>query len=340
MPKEVREAWEYASQSYVPLIELHDRVGERIASMTGAEAAMVTSGAAGALTVGTAACITGTDQKAIRQIPDLTGLKSEVIVQRAHRNGYDHAVRTCGIKMIEIETAEELERSISDRTAMLLFFNYQEPSGKIKADEFVALGRKNRIPTMNDCAADVPPVDNLTKFVKAGFDLVAFSGGKGLRGPQSAGLLLGRRDLIQAARLNTSPYSDSIARGQKVNKEELLAMMVALELYMKKDHQAEWKQWERWAKVIADSVAGVPTVTAETYVPQIANQVPHLRIRWDTSQVKVTPPEVMKLLREGKPSIEVNPGTNRQELVIGIWMMQPGEAQVVGRRLREVLRSA
>jgi D-glucosaminate-6-phosphate ammonia-lyase len=321
----------------VSLIELQDKVGARIASMLGAEAAMVTSGAAGALTCGTAACITGTDQKAIQQLPDLTGLKSEVIMQKAHRYGYDHAVRTAGVRIVEIETADELERAVNPKTAMMLFFNDADPRGQIKAAEFVALGKKHNIPTFNDASADVPPVENLTKYVKMGFDLTTYSGGKGIRGPQSAGLLVGRKDLITAARLNTSPYSDSLARGMKVNKEEMLGMLVALELFMKKDHDAEWKEWERRIRTITDSIRDLPSIQTETFVPPIANHVPHLRIRWDQNAIKMSPPEVMKRLREGDPSIEVNPGTDKDALIIAPWMLQQGEAQVVARHLRAVL---
>ncbi len=176
-------------------------------------------------------------------------MKSEVIIQKTHRYGYDHAVRNCGIKMIEVETAEELEKAVNERTAMMLFFNDADPKGKIKIDEFIALGKKHGIPTFNDAAADVPPTENLSKYTKMGFDLVTFSGGKGIRGPQSAGLLLGRKELIEAARLNCSPNSDSIGRGMKVNKEEMVGMMVAVEMYLKRDAAKEWKEWERRAKV-------------------------------------------------------------------------------------------
>ena len=340
MPPEVVGAYDYASKHFVSLVELHDKVGERIATLLGAEAAMVTSGAAGAMTCATAACITGMDRKAIQQIPDLTGLKSEVLVQKTHRYGYDHAVRSCGVKLIEVETPEELERAANERTAMMLFFNANEPLGKIKAPEFVALGKKLKIPTFNDAAADTPPVENLTKYVKMGFDLVTFSGGKGIRGPQSAGLLFGRKDLIQAARVNTSPNSDSISRGQKVNKEELLSMMVALETYLAKDHKAEWKEWERRVKLIGDSVAGIKSVQTEQWIPEIANAVPHLKVRWDQSQVKLTPQDAMKQLREGKPSIEASPATDKDNLVIAVWMLQPGEAEIVARRVQAVLKSA
>jgi D-glucosaminate-6-phosphate ammonia-lyase len=339
MPPEVMQAMEYASHSYVPLMELQDKVGERIASMIGCEAAMVTAGAASALTCGTAACVAGTDQKAILQLPDVTGLKTEVIIQKSHRYGYDHAVRSVGVRMVEVETAAELERAVSPKTAMMLFFNDADPKGQIKAAEFVALGKKHNVPTFNDAAADTPPVENLSKYTKMGFDLVTFSGGKGIRGPQSAGLLLGRRDLIQAARLNTSPYSDTVARGNKVNKEEMLGMLVALEMFMKRDHAAEWKEWERRTRIISDAVRDVPSAQTEIWVPDIANHVPHLKIRWDKARVALDPREVMKQLRAGKPSIEANPGTNEQELVIGVWMLQPGEAEIVARKVREILKA-
>src|SRR5215475_13590950 len=187
-------------------------------------------------------------------------MKSEVIVQKSHRYGYDHAVRNCGVKMIEVETADELEKAVNGKTAMMLFFNDADPKGQIKIDEFVKLGKKHNIPTFNDAAADAPPTENLSKYTKMGFDLVTFSGGKGIRGPQSAGLLLGRKELIDAARLNCSPNSDSIGRGMKVNKEEMLGMMVAVEMYLKRDADAEWKEWERRAKLITVSVAKIPAV--------------------------------------------------------------------------------
>jgi D-glucosaminate-6-phosphate ammonia-lyase len=340
MQREVVEAYDYASKHFVSLTDLHDKVGAKIASLLGAEGAMVTSGAAGALTCGTAGCITGSDMKAVRQLPDLTGLKNEVIIQKSHRYGYDHAVRACGIKFVEVETAEELERAANERTAMMLFFNANEPIGKIKAEEFVALGKKHKVPTFNDAAADVPPVENLTKYVKMGFDLVTFSGGKGIRGPQSAGLLFGRADLIKAARMNTSPNSDSISRGQKVNKEEMLGMMVAVESYLARDHKAEWKEWERRVKLMADSVTGIPSVATETWVPEIANHVPHLKVRWDQTKVKLTPQQVMKMLREGQPSIEASPATDKDNLVLAVWMLEKGEAEIVARRVASILKSA
>ena len=346
MHPEVVDAINYASKQFVPLNDLHEAAGRRIAELIGCEAALVTSGAAAALTVGTAACVAGKNQDWIRRIPDLAGtaMKSEVLIQKSHRYGYDHAVRNCGIKMIEIETAEELEKAASEKTAMMLFFNDADPRGKIKIEEWVKLGKKLNVPTFNDAAADAPPTENLAKYTKMGFDLVTFSGGKGIRGPQSAGLLLGRKDLIEAARLNCSPNSDSIGRGLKVNKEEIVGMMVAVEVYLKRDAAGEWKEWERRTKVITDSVAKVSTMKADVFVPPIANHVPTVKLTWEKAALKLTADDIRKQLREGKPSIEIAPNSSRanaetQEIGISVWQMQPGEVDIVAQRLRDAFKT-
>jgi L-seryl-tRNA(Ser) seleniumtransferase len=335
MPPEVLDAIAYASRHYVTLDELHDRIGEKIASLLECEAAMVTSGAASALTLGTAAVLTGTDRQKIVSLPNLAGMKSEVLIQKAHRFGYDHAVRNCGVRMVEVETREDVERAISDQTALMLFYNANNFVGRIKDEEFAALGRKHGIPTLNDAAADVPPVANLWRYTRMGFDLVAFSGGKGLRGPQSSGLLLGRKDLIAAARLNAPPNSDSIGRGMKVNKEEMLGLLVALELYLKRDHAQDRREFDRRADVVLKAATSVAGVSGEVFVPEIANHVPHVRISWDPTARGLTAADAVKALRDGEPSV----GTRAEgaSLVIGVWMMRPGEEKTVGRRLREVL---
>ncbi len=336
MPPEVMSAIAYASKHYVMLDELQDKVGERIASLVHSEAAMVTSGAASALTLGTAAVLTGTDHQKIIDLPDLTHMKSEVIIQKSHRFGYEHAVRNCGIRFVEVETREDLERAISDKTAMMLFYNNNNKEGRIRDEEFAELGRKHGVPTLNDAAADVPPVENLWKYTKMGFDLVAFSGGKGIRGPQSAGLLLGRKDLIAAARLNAPPNGNTIGRGMKVNKEEVLGMLVALELYLDKDHAREQREFESRAETIRSSAVAVPGVKAEIFVPEVANHVPHVRISWDPAR-GLTAADAVKALRDGEPSI----GTRAENdtIVVGVWMMRSGEDKIVARRLRQVLAS-
>ena len=346
MLPEVVAAMSYAAKLFVEMDELQEAGGKRIAELLGCEAAMVTSGAAAALTIGTAACLTLDDPVHVRQIPDLTGLKSEVIIQRSHRFLYDHAIRNCGIKFVEIETVAELENAISGNTAMMLFFNDNEPKGKINAEEFVALGKKHDIPTFNDAAADVPPTENLSKYLRMGFDLVTFSGGKGMRGPQNAGLLLGRKDLIRAARLNSAPNGDSIGRGYKVSKEAILGMVVALEMYLERDSAAETKEWERRINLLADSLADIDAVNVEIFVPPIANHVPHLKLTWDQDTLKVSAEEIRQHLRAGSVSIEAVPGysyepaADREEIRFGVWMMQSNEAEIVAQRLREVFRQA
>jgi uncharacterized pyridoxal phosphate-dependent enzyme len=332
----VMEAMEVASRKYVALDELHAAAGKRIAELLQCEAALVTAGCASALGLATAACVAGSDRDRIRRLPDTTGMKGEVIVQRTHRVGYDHAIRNSGVKMIEVETREEMEKAIGEQTAMMFFLNSSTNQGKVKHEEFVEIARKHRVPTLIDAAADVPPVENLWKFTKLGFDLVGFSGGKGLRGPQSAGLLLGRKDLIAAAKLNTSPNADTIGRSNKVNKEEIVGMLVALELYLKEDHAAVWKDWEARCRMITKALEGFEDVKAEVYVPQIANAVPHLRVNWDYKGRNLTASQMVQKLREGRPSIEVGPGSGRQ-LQIGVWMMEPGEDAIVGERIRSIL---
>lgn len=338
---EALQAMESVSKTFVRLDELHDAVGRRIASLLECEAAMVTAGAFGSLTLGTAACVAGTNPEFIRRLPDTAGMKSEVIIQRSHRFLYDHAVRNCGVRLIEVETRDELERAISGRTAMMLFLNKAEPDGQIGAAEFIQIGKKHRVPTFNDAAADLPPVDALFKHTKMGFDLVAFSGGKGIQGPQGAGLLLGRGDLIEAARLNTAPHSDTTGRGLKVSKEETVGMMVAVELYLERDHEADWREWEERIEVMSNGLGALEGVAMERFVPAIANQVPHLRIRWDRRVVRLSSSDVVRLLREGDPSIEVVPVPyEKDSLEVASWMLQPGEAEIVAQRMRRILGGA
>ncbi|WP_422349863.1 selenocysteine synthase [Flagellimonas sp.] len=338
MPKEVVEAIKFGTTEYVDLDQLHDKVGERIAELLDCEYATVSSGAFGAMTIGLAGVICGMDQKKVAQLPDTTGLKNEVILQEAHDIGYTHALLNTGAKLVKVKTAKELEKKINDKTAMLWFLNANTDQGEVGYEEFVAIGKKHGIPTFIDCAADVPPVENLFKFTKLGFDLVAFSGGKGIRGPQSAGLLLGRKDLIKAARLHTPPRGTTIARGMKVNKEEVLGMLVALELYLNKDHKKEWEMWENQIQLISDSATSVDGVESEIHVPPHANHVPSLRIKWDQNKVKITPEEARKKLKEGHPSIATV--GNKETIGITTWMMVPGQERIVAERLKEILANA
>ena len=337
MPKEVIEAIGYSADEYVNLDDLQDKVGERIAELLECEYATVSSGCFGAMSIGMAGVITGKDPKKVKQLPNTNGMKNEVIMQESHSIGYAQALTNVGAKIVKVKTAKQLENAISNKTCMLWFLNAHTDRGEIKWEEFISLGKKYKIPTFIDCAADVPPVENLFRFTKMGFDLVAFSGGKGLRGPQSAGLLLGKREYIEAARMHTPPRGETIARGMKVNKEEVLGMLAALELYLEKDHNKEWEMWESQIKLISESASSVKGVETEIHVPKYANHVPSLRIRWNEKKVKISPNEVRKQLSEGHPSIQ----TVGDSTSVGIttWMMVPGQERIVAKRIKEILSS-
>lgn len=335
--EEAVDAYNYGAGQYVALDDIQDKVGERLAELIGVEAATVTSGAFSAITLGTAGVLTGLDPKKAARIPyDLTGMKSEVIMQKDHAIGYAHAIKNAGPKVIVVETRKELEKAINDKTAMLWFLNAHNFRGKIQHKEFIEVGKKYNIPMMNDCAADVPPVENLWKYTDMGFDLVCFSGGKGLRGPQSCGLLLGKKELVAAARLSAPPRGDTVGRGMKVNKEEVLAMLIAVENYLSRDHEADWKLWESQINLISESAKSVAGVETEIHVPDIANHVPSIRIRWDENKIKMTPAEVKLALKNGHPSIETVGGEVSVDMTT--WMMNPGEERIVAARLREILK--
>ncbi|WPP50733.1 selenocysteine synthase [Catalinimonas niigatensis] len=339
--EETKAAYNYASEHYVMLDELQDKVGERIAQLAKSEAATVTSGAFSAMTFGMAGVLTGMDPKKVTQIPHLegTGMKTEAIIQKAHNIGYAHAVRNCGVKVIEVESKAELEKAINKNTALMLFINAYEPDGQINAAEWLEVGKKHKIPCMNDCAADVPPIENLWKFNEMGYDLVCFSGGKGLRGPQSAGLLLGKKELIAAARLSAPPRGDTVGRGMKVNKEEVLGMWAALDAFVHGDLDKDWKLWEEQIAHIAEAVKPVKGVEIKIHVPPIANHVPTLDLSWDTKKVRISGNELKAILRSGHPSIEVA-GGGENSISITTWMMRPGQERIVASRLHEALAQA
>lgn len=338
MPDEVVEAIDYARSRYVALDEIQDKVGARIAELLGCESATVTSGAFSAMTLGMGGVMCGMDEDKVARLPDRTGLKYEVVMPKPeHFVGYVHALTNAGAEIIEVETLEEMEEAVNERTAMLFVLNAYNGTD-ITHEDVVATGRRHGIPTFNDCAADVPPVENLWKYTDMGYDLVAFSGGKALRGPQSAGLLLGREDLIAAARLHAPPRGNTIGRGMKVNKEEVLGMLVALERYLEKDFDAEWRQWQRQIEHIRDAVAEVEGAHPEIHVPEIANHTPSLDIMWDRDRIPVSPDEIRDRLRSGHPSIETAGGD--EGIGVTVWMMRPGEERTVAARLREALEEA
>ncbi len=317
MPPEVVRAMDEAGQHFVPLADLHEKVGECIARLIGVEAAT-----------------------------DTTGMPNQVIIQKSHRKAYEAQIKLVGTRVVEVETTAQLEAAINPSTAMLFFINTFNPRGQIDRDTWVAMGKKHGVPTFNDAAADVPPKERLSEYVRMGFDLVTFSGGKGLLGPQCSGLLLGRKDLVLAARRNGSPWG-GIGRGMKVGKEEMIGLLAAVERYLKVDHQAEKRLLQSRVDTIAAALASIPGVQAETFVPEIANHVPHLSLEWDHERIPITSAEASGRLKQGEPPIEVGghrwmqpksqSPNNMQGLTVSVWMLRPGEDQIVAERLKSLL---
>ena len=349
MSPSVQAAVAQAAKPPVFLEDLQKAAGEYLARKLRCEGAMVTAGAASAVTLATAACITvANGSPASHAMPtDMNGLKNEVIVQKAHRYDYDHAMRNCGIRFVDVQTLRECESAFTRNTVMCFFYNAAD-AGQISREDWIRVAHAHGVPCLNDAAADVPPISNLWNYTQMGFDLVAFSGGKGIRGPQNAGLLLGRKNLIAAATENNSPNDDVVGRGMKVAKEQIVGMVAAVDWFLSQSDAEFEAEFRRRADRIAAALKGIPTLTSEIFVPPIANNVPHLLIRYDQQRVSISPKEVAKQLRAGTPSIELNPATGSTEtsagipkdankIVVGVWMLEPGEDVIVARRLREVL---
>lgn len=332
MLPEVRAAVVEASKCYVHLDELSAAVGARIAELMQCEWGLVTNGCAAALCQVTAACVAGTDPEKMIRLPDTTGMKDEVIVQKAHRHTYDHAVRTVGVRLIEVETRAELEAAIGERTAMLLMFGDAADRGKIPIDEMAAVGTAHGIFSFIDAAAERPDVPN--RYLADGVSAVGYSGGKCLRGPQSSGLVLGRKDLLQAAFLNGAPHH-AIGRPMKASKEEVMGLLAAVEMWGRRDHEAEWKEWERRMQTVGDAVRDLPSVTLEVHKPGRSNVTPVLGISWQAESLGIDGAGVAAALSQGEPRIEVFHGDS--SISVNPYMMEQGEEAVVAPRLRAIL---
>lgn len=338
MAPEVIQAMNEAARHFVQLPDLQRKVGARIAELLKVPAAMVTCGAASGIAIAAAACISRGNPQRHEQMPDTAGIPHEVIQQKAHRSGYEHQMRIQGAKIVWVETAEDVARAVSDQTAMMFFLNKNDPDGKIKWQEWVALAKKHNVPSFNDAAADVPPKENLWKYVQGGFDLVAFSGGKGLRGPQASGLLLGRKDLIDAAHTCMSP-AGGVGRGMKVGKEEMIGVLAALELFLQTDHDAVARELDRRIDDMKATLGKVQGLELSREIPGIANAVPHLRIRWDESRLGRNAQTVLQQLREGDPAIHLLGGGGAGNLMVSVWMMKGLEHKLVAQRLAAALSS-
>jgi len=354
MPPEVLAAVQKSALHPVRLHELQRKAGEYIAKRLQCEAAMVTSGASGAMSLATAACVQQANHIGPLDMPQaIDGMKNQVIVQKAHRYGYDRAMYLCGARITEVVTIDDYKRACAEGKAVMTnFFNAAEdeygPAGsaQIGREEWLQVAHQYNIPCHIDAAADMPPISNLWKYTGMGFDLVSFSGGKGMRGPQNAGLLLGKKSLIDLAQESNNP-EDGIGRGMKVAKEQIVGMVAAVDWVLSHTEESMQGDYQKRVDLIAAAVAGIPSVKTETVVPNIANHVPHLLIRFDPAVTGITTQEIVATLRAGTPSIELNPNTGQKAhqgipsdantLVVGVWMLQPGEDGIVGQRLRAVL---
>src|SRR5437660_8614842 len=324
---EVEAVMALASQHFVSIAELEVAAGKQITQLLKLPegySAIVTSGAAAAMQSGLAGILTGDNPKFIEQLPDLTGMKSEVIIQKSHRNPFDHQLRATGVKLVVVETRDDLKKAVNPQTAMMHFTNFADAAGEIKVEEWVKLAHEYKIPAFIDAAADTPPVSHLWDYANMGYDLIAFSGGKAIRGPQCAGILLGKRDLVANALLNNSPHEDTLGRSQKVGKEEIVGMVKALESYLSEDHAARSKEWQRRLDFISGQVTKIPGVTTSFPAPEIANHVPHMHIKWDAARIALTPREATTALRSGKPSVVLSSGEHGEALSMNSFMLQPG----------------
>jgi seryl-tRNA(Sec) selenium transferase len=352
---EVRQAQLEAAEYFVDMLELQRAVGRRLSELTGAESGIITSGAAGAMAAATAACMAGSDDKLIWQLPDTAGLKHEVVMVGG-RSAFDSAIRLVGAKLVLVYSPEELANAINENTAMIYTTDLGDKLGKE-----LAIAKDRKIPLLLDDAAGIPPADNAKLYAKMSIDLYCFSGGKGLCGPQCSGLLLGRKDLIESALMNSSPREGAVCRPMKVGKEEIIGCLTALETWLNLDETKLYAEWNGRVDRIRKLVETVPGVKTDIYIPQDGNRYPTLRVSWDTDAWRFTPADCVRELRAGDPVIEVlgadnpslvkavregNPNPNRKErkqpdrIELVSMTIKPGEEIVVGQRLRAVLGAA
>lgn len=354
MAPEVMEAIRLGNEHFVDINALEVAAGKKMAELCKAPAGytgLVTAGAAAALLVGYAGILTGDNPDYIRQVPDLTGMpKTEVIIQKSHRYPFDHQVRQTGVRLVEVETRDELVAAIGPRTAALHFTNFLNDAGRIKVDEFVQIAKQHNLPAFNDAAADTPPVSRLWKYTTMGYDLVTFSGGKDIHGPQAAGLLLGREDLIRYALLNMSPNEDTIGRASKVGKEEICGMLKALEMFVETNQDEIMAGYRAQLEHIAKRVSSLPGVTTSyKYNPdEIANNTPGLAVSWDPAEIDLTRAQVIEQLEATRPaSIRLAGGgsgngrraVNFPTIQFTAWMLKKGEEKLVADRLFAILHS-
>lgn len=336
---EIQAIMAEAARDFAVLEEVKDAVGARLAKLCGTEAALVTSGTCGAISLGTYACLTGTDQAKVHRLPDLTGMKTEVVIQKPHRNGYDHSVRSAGVKIVDVDSRDSFINALGPQTAMIYYLGgtrgdwaWETP---VPLNDCIAISKKAGVPVLIDAANLLPSWDNIPRVAATGVDLIAFSGGKHIRGPQSTGILAGRKDLLQAAWLNSSPHSDSNGRAMKVNKEEMIGLLAAIEKYSKLDFVALEREYEREAAYLMDELkkSGLNVEKARF---ERGRRVHRVIATWDETKRRRTTAQVVEQLREGEPRIAALPGPNGKGIEFTFLMNEPGEEKIVARRMREI----
>jgi D-glucosaminate-6-phosphate ammonia-lyase len=372
MPPEVVEAMAQAGKAFVRMEDLQEAAGAVIAEITGAEAGYVSSGAAAGLTLATAACVAGMDPDKMDRLPDTTGMKNEVLVQRGHRNAYDHAIRAVGVTMVEvgylgfpsagITHPWQIEAAITERTAAIAC-PILDTGGTVPLPEVASIAHRHDIPVIVDAAAALPPATNLRRFIAEGAGLVVFSGGKAIKGPQASGIIAGRRDLIQSIALQhqdmdvlpetwtyrqkyidtgimAGPPHHAIGRGCKVGKEEIGGLITALKLYVDRDHEADRETWMRRARYFAEQLGSLPHVRAEIVVPA-AKPIPQTYLHLDEQQLGITAFDVVNRLLEGDPMIAVGQGPAYEgAIIVHPWNVEDGQEEIIATRLRDVLAGA
>lgn len=339
---EVKQAMDAASRGYVQMDELMDGVGKALADLTGAEWGIVTAGCCAALTHTTSACLAGTNPERMQRLPDLTGLKSEVIIPEYSRNVYDHAIRMLGVKIVEVKERAELDAAFNERTAMVYILAGPGDDGPLGTKAISEVAKRHGVPVIVDAAAEILTIPNV--HLQRGATAVAYSGGKCIRGPQAAGLLLGEKNLLQAAWANSAPHH-AFGRSLKVGKEEIMGMLTAVQMWKKRDHDAEWQQWEGWLQEIAAGTKRVPGVTTTLHEAEegLSNRSPRLTIAWDGSQLGITGEEASKLLLDTEPRIVLGsahgsrPDNMASSISVTAYMMMPGDAKIIAERIYTVL---
>ena len=339
---DLHETAAQASREYVVLEELKDKIGERLSALIGSEDALVTTGAAGAICLGTCAVLAGTDTRKIRQLPDLTGMKSEVVIQKVHRNGYDHAVRNTGVRIVEVESEQGLSDAINERTAMMYVlggtshdWQWETP---VSLERCLEITRRAGVPLMVDAANMLPPWDNVRRLAKMGVDLICISGGKHMRGPQCSGILAGRRELVRAAWLNSSPHSDSLGRPMKVGREEMVAAWLTVEKYSRLDFDAIDRECVRQIEYIERELSSMPGLKVERTPVDRTRNIRRVMVRWDETAFGKTTADVTAMLMDGTPRIAVGRAPD-QGLELTVFMNDPGDEKLAVKRLKEIFRT-